>query len=58
MIGLVTANVETPTSELYPNAVFRLNVEIVSQSIQADGVTAGGVKAVVDAWGVDPESLS
>lgn len=34
-----------------------LHIEIMSQSIQAEGVK-GTTKAVVDAWGVDPTTLS
>lgn len=37
---------------------YELSVEILAQSIQADGVTSDGKKPVVDAWGVDPESLN
>ena len=35
-----------------------LSVEILAQSVQAQGVDANGTKAVVLAWGIDPESLS
>ena len=34
-----------------------LNVEILGSAIQADGVNEAGTKAVVDAWGIDPEEL-
>ena len=36
---------------------YTLHVEIVSQSIQAEGTDAVGVKPVVLAWGVDPSTL-
>lgn len=36
---------------------YTLSVEIIADAIQADGVNANGTKAVVDAWGVDPEEL-
>ena len=36
---------------------YTLSVEIIADAIQADGVNDEGVKAVVDAWGVDPEDL-
>ena len=44
------------TSEA-PQEGYTLHVEILSQAIQADGVTADGTKAVVAAWGVDPSTL-
>ena len=37
---------------------YTLHVEILSQSIQAEGVDADGVKPVVLAWGVDPSTLN
>ena len=36
---------------------YELHMEILAQSIQADGKTENGTKAVVDAWGVDPSTL-
>ena len=36
---------------------YSLSIEILSQSIQADGVDENGVKPVVLAWKVDPEKL-
>ena len=36
---------------------YRLVVEVLASAIQADGVTDADVKAVVDAWGVDPATL-
>lgn len=41
-----------------PQEGYTLHVEILSQAIQADGVTADGTKAVVAAWGVDPSDLA
>jgi len=38
-------------------AGYTLSVEIIADAVQADGVNGDGVKAVVDAWGVDPEEL-
>ena len=35
-----------------PATGYTLHVEVLAQSIQADGVTANGTPAVVDAWGV------
>lgn len=32
-------------------------IEVMAEAIQAEGVTANGIKAVVAAWGVDPETL-
>ena len=40
-----------------PPAGYSLSVEILSQSIQADGVDENGVKPVKLAWGIDPETL-
>lgn len=37
---------------------YKLSIEIMGQSIQADGVDSNGVKPVVLAWSVDPETLS
>lgn len=33
-------------------------IEVMAEAIQAKGVAADGTKAVVKAWGVDPETLS
>lgn len=33
-------------------------IEVMAEAIQANGVADGGTKAVVEAWGVDPETLS
>lgn len=33
-------------------------IEVMAEAIQANGVTDNGTKAVVEAWGVDPEILS
>lgn len=33
-------------------------IEVMAEAIQANGVADGGTKAVVKAWGVDPETLS
>lgn len=33
-------------------------IEVMAEAIQANGVADGGTKAVVEAWGVDPERLS
>ncbi len=33
-------------------------IEVMAEAIQAEGVDADGMKAVVKAWGVDPETLS
>ena len=33
-------------------------IEVMAEAIQANGVADGGTKAVVKAWGVDPEELS
>lgn len=38
-------------------AGYSLSIEILSQTIQADGVDANGEKPVVLAWGVDPTDL-
>ena len=37
---------------------YNLSIEIMGQSIQADGVNSNGDKPVELAWGVDPEALS
>ncbi len=36
---------------------YTFTVEILAQAIQADGGYVNGTSAVVDAWGVDPETL-
>ena len=54
------------TSSLFGNAVievptdgdYHMNLQVLVDAIQANGVTDDGTKAVVDAWGVDPETLS
>ena len=33
-------------------------IEVMAEAIQANGVADDGTKAVVEAWGVDPETLS
>ena len=33
-------------------------IEVMAEAIQANGVADNGTKAVVEAWGVDPETLS
>lgn len=33
-------------------------IEVMAEAIQAEGVGADGINAVVKAWGVDPETLS
>ncbi len=33
-------------------------IEVIAEAIQADGTDGDGIKAVVLAWGLDPESLS
>lgn len=33
-------------------------IEVMAEAIQAKGIAADGIKAVVKAWGVDPEKLS
>lgn len=33
-------------------------IEVMAEAIQANGVADNGTKAVVEAWGVDPEELS
>lgn len=33
-------------------------IEVMAEAIQAKGVAADGTKAVVKAWGIDPETLS
>jgi hypothetical protein len=37
---------------------YNLQVTILAEAIQADGTTTSDVKAVVNAWGVDPETLT
>ena len=37
---------------------YDLQVTILAEAIQADGKTSSGTKAVQDAWGVDPTTLS
>ena len=37
---------------------YKMNLQIIAEAIQADGVNAQGTKAVVDAWGIDPTALS
>ena len=37
---------------------YELHFQIAASTIQADGVDADGTKAVVKAWGVDPEDLA
>ena len=39
-------------------AGYHLQVTILAEGIQADGTTSGGQQAVVNAWGVDPSTLS
>ncbi len=39
------------------NETHYYRVTVAAELIQADGKTANGVKAVVDAWGVDPDAL-
>ena len=41
-----------------PAEGYDLQVTILAEAIQADGKTSNGTKAVVDAWGVDPSTLS
>ena len=40
-----------------PEEGYTLHVEILSQSVQAEGVAEDGNKAVEKAWGVDPSTL-
>ena len=44
--------------QLDPPEGCHLEVTILSEAIQAVGETKNGTKAVVDAWGLDPEKLS
>lgn len=52
------------TNNLFTSAVvktnngYRMNLQILAQCIQAEGVASDGItKPVVDAWGIDPETL-
>lgn len=36
---------------------YKLHIEVLAQSVQAEGVDKNGVKPVVLAWGVDPSTL-
>lgn len=54
---ITTALVENiEVSGTAPSSEYQLSVEVVAEAIQAEGLK-NGVKAVKDAWGVDPESL-
>lgn len=41
-----------------PENADHLEMVIISQAVQADGVTDDGTKAVIDAWGIDPSTLN
>lgn len=56
--GYSTGNLFDSITQEQEKTGYELSVEILAQSIQADGVASDGVtKPVVDAWGVDPENL-
>lgn len=59
--GGSTANLLDVYQPVYADTIttpeYFLNVDILVEAIQADGKTENGTLAVVDAWGVNPESL-
>ncbi len=54
-----TGNLIDECTALQPGPVagYHLEVEIVAEAVQSSGTNADGTKAVVLAWGVDPEAL-
>ena len=47
----------TPVDNVAPDG-YTLCVDIIADAVQSNGVASNGNKAVVEAWGVDPTTLS
>ena len=56
-VDTVTENLIDEATVVTANG-YKMNLQIIAEAIQADGVNAQGTKAVFDAWGVDPTTLS